>query len=115
MDILNKIDILLTDEATVAANVAQNKAQGSVDVVGGECPDGYVWDAKKKVCVKKSDESTVVGGSYVSGTTADIDGSGQTRVVGRRDGEIEVLKRQPRPLKFNKLLGAYLSGYEEEE
>ena len=52
MDILDKIDLLLIgEEGTVAADVGTNTAKGHIDVVGGKCPEGYVYDKKKKVCV----------------------------------------------------------------
>jgi len=59
-------------------------------------------------------ESALVGGSYLAGDSL-VAGSGQTRAVGDKENEIEVLKRNPRPLKYNKLLGAYLPGEENED
>lgn len=114
MDILNKINKLLIGDETVTGDVASNDAQGSVDVVGGECPDGYYYCERRKKCVKKTDESSTVGGSYVD-ATSNITGSGQTRVVGDRGGDITVFTRKPRPLKFDKLFGAYLPPEPEEE
>ena len=55
-DIINKINILIGEEGTVTADVEQNLAKGHVDVIGGECPKGYVYDKKKKVCVLEKDE-----------------------------------------------------------
>lgn len=52
-------------------------------------------------------ESTLIGGSYVS-SVSNVAGSGQTRIVGARDGEIEVLTRVPKPLKWSDLLGIYV-------
>jgi len=145
MDIVNKIGFLLNDMdsgATVTGNVATNTAKGQIDIVGGKCPNGQVYDTEKKVCVsmkseaeednpsynqkistmnqfvkdgimtfdeaagkiatmfdfpiekiKKdmekvakgkpaSNETSVVGGSYIGGTTVNITGSGQTRTTG---------------------------------
>ena len=141
MDILNKIERLLGDQAmtagsgaTTTANVAINTAKGHIDVVGGQCPKGQRYDTKKKVCVPITDESSIVGGSYIANTTVNIIGSGQTRTWGvkRGDGpqrggtrgEIEDLDRKNkvdvenadktienlgrRGLKFNHILGAYV-------
>lgn len=99
-DVVKKLDRLLGDETTTD------------DI---EIPDGKVigmtYRKKKKKNKLGPDtvvhETSVVGGGYVDGT-ATIVGSGQGRVIGKRDGEIEVLRRKPKPLRFNKLLGAYL-------
>jgi len=55
MDIIKKIEkFLVREEGTVAGDVAINTAQGSVDIINkDQCPDGFVWDEKKKVCVEK--------------------------------------------------------------
>ncbi len=55
MDIIKKIDkFLVREEGIVAGDVATNDAQGSVDIINkNQCPDGYTWDKKKKVCVEK--------------------------------------------------------------
>jgi len=57
MNILNRIDKLLLDDdgggATTTGDVATNTAQGKIDVVGGQCPKGMVYDKKKKTCVPK--------------------------------------------------------------
>ena len=137
MDIINKIDKVLVDQdsgATTTANVAINTAKGHIDVVGGQCPKGQRYDKNKKVCVPVTDESSVVGGSYIANTTINIIGSGQTRTWGvkRGDGpqrggtrgEITDLDRKNkkevvssdatienlgrRGLKFNHILGAYV-------
>ena len=50
-NIIEKIDRLLIDDdsgATVDSNVATNTAKGSVAIVGGKCPDGMIYDKKKK-------------------------------------------------------------------
>jgi len=106
-DIVKKLDRLLGDETTT----------GDVELPQGEVI-GMTYRKKKKK--NKLGTETVVHEStiYASGTQAvpTIVGSRQTRIVGRRDGEIEVLTRKPRPLHFNRLLGAYLpDGYENEE
>lgn len=120
MDITEKIDKLITDTIAVG-DVESNLAQGSVDVVGGECPKGQQWCPKTKKCVpigsgdregprkKRKDETSVVGGSYVSNDTINIVGSGQTRAVGA-EKEIEIIKTKVPGLvtRFNKLLGAYM-------
>jgi len=142
MDIVNRIERLLGDQsltagiggATTTANVAINTAKGHIDVIGGECPKGQKYDPVKKVCVPVVKEMSVVGGSYISGTTVNIIGSGQTRTWGvkRGDGpqrggergEIEnlITKNKPKSLsadktlenlgrnglKFNHILGAYV-------
>ena len=134
MDITNKIDLFINDEmaggmtagsgATTTANVAKNLAKGHIDIVGGRCPDGQIYDRIKKVCVPKKNESSVVGGSYISGTTVNITGSGQTRTWGVKRGIIQDLARKEplekemddptdtnilgrKGLKFNKKTGAY--------
>jgi len=119
MDIINKIDKMITDTIAVG-DVESNLAQGSVDVVGGECPKGQQWCTKTKKCVpigsgdgegprkKRISDSSVVGGSYIS-SISNIAGSGQTRVGGEKDKEIETIKRKVPGLitRFSKLLGAY--------
>lgn len=106
--IVRKINRLLGDEITTG-DVATNTAQGHIDVIGGECPDGMVYDKNKKVCVP-IEESSVVGGSYISGTTINIVGSGQTRAVGNKNNTIDVLRvKEPEKVtRWNSLLGAYL-------
>lgn len=123
MDLLQKID-LMTD-TTVAGDVATNTAKGKIDVIGGECPKGTVYDKVKKVCVPAKNESSVVGGSYVSGTTTNIVGSGQTRVWGvKRNDIVDLARKEPvtdekddptetnilgrKGLKFDKESGAYV-------
>ena len=131
MDIVNKIDKLIGDQAmtagsgaTTTANVAINTAKGHIDVVGGQCPKGQRYDPKKKVCVPITDEASIVGGSYIGGTTINIIGSGQTRAWGEKRGTIWDLARKNkqevissdktvenlgrRGLKFNHVLGAYV-------
>jgi len=125
MDIVNKIDKLLGDETTTG-DVATNTAKGHIDVVGGDCPPGQKYCPKRKVCVPDTNEANVVGGSYLAGTTVNIIGSGQTRVVGDKISTILDLSRKnkrvispespdkttenlDRPgLKFNDILGAYV-------
>jgi len=113
MDLVGKIDKLIVD-TTVAGDVAQNKAQGKVDVVGGECPDGMKYCKKRKTCVPVNE--SVVAAAVV--------GSGQTRVWGDDWNLIDALKsKEPvsdkmadktkenlfrRDLKFDSLLGAYV-------
>jgi hypothetical protein len=69
-------------------------------------------------------EMSIVGGSYISGTTVNIIGSGQTRTWGEKRGSIIDLDRKNkkevvsadatienlgrRGLKFNHILGAYV-------
>lgn len=60
--------------------------------------DGYMID------------STLIGGAYI-GSAGNIAGSGQTRTVGDRKGEINVLTRKPRPLKWSDILGIYVPDY----
>jgi hypothetical protein len=132
MDIVNRIERLLGDQAltagiggaTTTANVAINTAKGHIDVIGGECPKGQKYDPKRKVCVPIVKEMSVVGGSYLGGTTVNIIGSQQTRTWGRSNKEIINLDRKNKPefisadktienlgrkgLKFNHILGAYV-------
>jgi len=135
MDLLQKIDILLQDEiggAIVTGNVEINTAKGKIDVIGGKCPKGQVYDKVKKVCVLSKNESSVVGGSYVGSTTINIIGSGQTRIWGvKRDLMTDLDRKEPvemkmddpaeenigrTALKFNKLMGAYVpSSWRENE
>lgn len=77
MDILDRLNLMI--DTTVAADVATNTAQGKIDVIGGECPKGMTYDKIKKVCVPSKNEASVVGGSYLGGTTVNIIGSRQTR------------------------------------
>jgi len=109
MDIIEKIDKILGDQTTTS-DVATNLAQGHVDVVGGGCPKGMRYSKTKKVCVPVKDEASVVGGSYLAGTTVNIIGSGQTRVVGRKEDEIVDLDRKSKKgrLRFNHIFGAYV-------
>jgi len=57
-DIVRYIDLILdngggmTSGATTTGNVAKNLAKGKVDVVGGTCPPGQVYDKKLKTCVQ---------------------------------------------------------------
>jgi hypothetical protein len=57
MDIIEKIEkFLVKEEGIVAGDVATNTAQGSVDIINkDQCPDGFIWDEKKKICVKKGE------------------------------------------------------------
>ena len=101
---------MLTDEdgSTITGDVALPPGQ----VIGMR----YRKRKRKNRLDKK--ETVVHETSYADGTAAvaTIVGSGQTRVIGRRDGEIEVLTRKPRPLHFSRLLGAYLpDGFENEQ
>lgn len=112
---LTKIDKLLLDMdssgATTTDNVTTNTAKGKIDVVGGQCPKGMVYSKEKKTCVPKKNESSVVGGSYVSGNTVNIIGSGQTRVGAVIKRDITVLDRKERIksiLGFDKESGAYI-------
>ena len=159
MDILDKLDKVLVD-TTVAGDVATNTGKGKIDVIGGKCPNGTVYDKIKKVCVpvknegyvyvlnKKKNkqmrisddpkvikkyksmgyelvETSVVGGSYVDGTTTNIIGSGQTRVWGvRKRNIVDLARKEPvetemddptdnniigrKGLKFDKESGAYV-------
>ena len=134
MDLLKRIDIILRDEisgATVTGNVEPNIAKGKIDVIGGQCPKGQVYDRVKKVCIPSKNETSVVGGSYVDGTTTNIIGSGQTRIWGERRSLMPDLNRKEpietemdnpsdenmigrKSLKFNKLTGAYTPSLWEE-
>lgn len=68
-DIVKYIDLILdagggggmASGATTTGDVAKNPTKGNVDVIGGECPEGQVYDRKKKVCVPvKNEEATGV-------------------------------------------------------
>ena len=52
-NIINRIELFLGEEGTITGDIEQNLAKGHVDIIGGECPEGYVYDKKKKVCVLK--------------------------------------------------------------
>jgi len=115
MDLLKKISILLKDEIATG-DIESNTAKGKVDVLG-DCPKGQQWCSKQKKCVpigsgdgkgERSNESTILGGGFIDGNT-NIAGSGQTRIVGKRSGEITILKTKSPDIttKFNKLLGIY--------
>jgi len=117
MDILNKIKIILQDEtgATVAGNIETNTTKGNVDVIGGECPDGYEYCSIKKICVPKKSvsekidiflETTYSGGGY--GVGAVISGSGQTRVVGKYSDKEVININKKDGVKWNKILGMYV-------
>jgi len=93
------------EETTTTPDVEKNLAKGHVDVIGAP---KY---KKKKKKTKLDRRGYNVHETSISG---DVVGSGQTRVTGAYDNQIVVLKRQPRPLKFSKLLGAYLPPEEEE-
>jgi hypothetical protein len=60
MDIVNKINKLISDQmdsgATTTDNVAINTAKGHIDVIGGQCPKGQRYDKNKKVCVPVTNE-----------------------------------------------------------
>jgi hypothetical protein len=56
MDILDKLDLMI--DTTVAGDVATNTAKGSIDVIGGECPKGTVYDKIKKICVPVKNEAS---------------------------------------------------------
>lgn len=113
--LMGRLNRLIKDEisgGTVAGDIEKNTAKGKVDVLG-DCPKGQHWCPERKKCVpigSGKNESSVVGGSYVDNTTVNILGSGQTRIVGKRDGEIKVLttKKPDITTKFNKLLGIYI-------
>jgi len=120
MDLIKKIDFVLQDEiasgATTSGNVATNTAKGSIDVIGGECPKGQVYDKVKKVCIPAKNESSVSGM---------VVGSGQTRVWGSNVATLmpDLNRKNPvemddadktkenlsrKSLRFNKLTGAYV-------
>jgi hypothetical protein len=113
MDLLQKLDMMV--DTTVPADVATNTAKGHIDVIGGECPKGTVYDKAKKVCVPTKNESSVA---------AAVAGSGQTRVWGsdfnlidaldtKEPVEIEMADKAKEniegrlALKFDSLLGFY--------
>lgn len=95
-DIVLRLNRLIGDE-TVTGDIATNTA-------------GCLKKKKKK----KTNESTVIGGAYVD-SASNVAGSGQTRTVGDRKGEIDVLTRKPRPLKWSDLLGLYVPDTTEED
>lgn len=120
MDLLRKIDLVLQDQiasgATTSGNVAINTAKGSIDVIGGKCPEGQVYDKIKKVCVPSKNESSI------SGMVA---GSQQTRIWGSNVATLmpDLNRKNPvkgemadktkenlsrKSLRFNKLTGAYV-------
>lgn len=111
-NLIDRIDKMITDEI-VTGDVESNLAQGSVDVVGGKCPEGQQWCPKTKKCVpvgsgdREGPRKKRISESAVSG---DVIGSGQTRAVGANDKEIEILKTKVPGLitRFNNLLGAYV-------
>lgn len=123
MDITKKIDKLLQDEI-VTGDVVNNNTKGNIDVFGGKCPDGMIYDKIKKVCVPKKNESSIVGGSYISVNTVNIIGSQQTRTgFTTKRNIIDLARKEPiknklddptktnilgrKGLKFNKETGAY--------
>jgi hypothetical protein len=123
MNLLNKIDLFINDEITTG-DVTTNTAKGHVDVVGGKCPDGQIYDKIKKVCVPVKNESSVVGATYISGNST-IAGSGQTRIWGVKRGIMtDLARKEPvtdekddpaetnilgrKGLKFDKKSGAYV-------
>ena len=106
MDIVDRLNLMISDETTT----------GDIALPPGEVI-GMTYRKKKKKN-RLGTETVVHETTYAGGTAAvaTIVGSGQTRVVGDKAGEIEVLTRKPRPLHFNRLLGAYLpDGFENEE
>jgi len=113
INIIEKIDKLLVDDdgSTTTGDIAVNTSgispiiKRGISSIGYECPDGYEWDPKTRTCKKKVEES-----SFASA----VAGSQQTRSIGDMN-DITVIKRYPRPLKFNKLLGAYLPNEEEDD
>lgn len=94
------------EETTTTGDVAKNLAQGHVDVIGAP---------KYKKKKKKNNLDKRGYNVHETSVSSDVTGSQQTRVAGDYGQSISVLKRQPRPLKFNKLLGAYLPLLEEPE
>jgi hypothetical protein len=92
-------------ETTVTTGVEKNLAKGHVDVIGAP-------KYKKKKRKTKLDRRKITVHEIV--VSSAVVGSGQTRVVGDKS-EIVVLKRQPRPLKFSKFLGAYLPPEDEKD
>ena len=136
MDLLKRIDMVLQDEiasgAITTGNVEKNLAKGNIDIVGGKCPKGQVYDRIKKVCVPSQNETSAVGGSYIGGTTTNIVGSGQTRIWGVKRGLMPDLNRKEpvelemddpsdenmigrKSLKFDKEMGAYIPSFWELE
>lgn len=124
MDLIQKLDMMVSD-MTVAGDVATNTAKGKIDVIGGECPKGMHYCKKRKTCVPIENESSVVGGSYVSGNTVNIVGSAQTRVGFTTKREIfDLARKEPvedemddptdtnilgrKSLKFDMKSGAYI-------
>lgn len=111
-NLIDRIDKIITDEI-VTGDVESNLAQGSVDVVGDDCPKGQHRCPNTGKCVpigsgdREGPRKKRISESAVSG---DVIGSGQTRAVGANDKEIEVLKTKVPGLvtRFNKLLGIYV-------
>lgn len=121
-DIVYKLGRLIGD-TTVSGDVAVSTSGISPIMArrGGigakECPEGFRWSDEEQACLPTSalkGESTSVFGTYGNDNVT-VAGSGQTRVAGDKENEIEVLKRQPRPMRFNDLLGIYLPGEEEQD
>lgn len=121
MNLLQKLDLFTDEEissgATTSANVEPNVAKGHIDIVGGKCPDGQVYDKLKKVCVPAAKNETSV--------SAAVAGSGQTRVWGERKRWMDDLDRKEPivnktgdlskdnilgrpPTKFDPASGAYI-------
>jgi len=64
------------EETTTTANIAQPLAQGTVDVVGAGCPEGYKWNKEKKICVPIS-EGVESSGFYMKIRSAQNRGKAQ--------------------------------------
>jgi len=119
MKLIQKIDIMLSD-TTATGDVAINTAKGHVDVIGGKCPDGMVYDKTKKICIPKKNESGSVSSM--------VAGSQQTRVWGvKRDRILDLARKEPvenqmddktetnimgrKSLRFDKKSGAYIPDF----
>jgi len=110
------------EETTLTTDIAKNLAKGHVDVIGAPKYkkkkrktrlDKREYNIHEKDIIKKL---KIFLENRVNETTVSsaIVGSQQTRVTGSYRN-IVVLRRQPKPLKFNSLLGAYLPSEEDVE
>lgn len=121
MELIQKLDIMLSDTISTG-DVATNTAK-DIDVVGGKCPDGQVYDKIKKACVPSKNESGSVSSM--------VAGSQQTRVWGVKRDILDLARKEPvenemddptdtniigrKSLRFDKKSGAYIPDFWGEE
>ena len=126
-DKVKKICVPVSNEAVVKMDLkdAIKKVKKTKKTI--ELKDTYVgWaNSLQRVVTIPKNEASVVGGSYLSGTTINIIGSGQTRTVGRKVNDIlDLARKEPveaemddptqtniigrKGLKFDKNSGAYV-------